>query len=80
MVSKTISVSEKVYLLLKNMKLPSESFGDIIERLCLNFTVESLIHWFDHSKGWEDMSKSEYKDYYNTIKEFQNNFKAKSGD
>jgi len=76
MASKTISVTEKVYMLLKKMKLPSESFGDTIERLCLNFTAENLIDWFDNSEGWEDMSKSEYNDYYKTIQDFQKNFKA----
>ena len=80
MASKTISVTEKVYILLKKMKLPSESFGDTIERLCLNFTAENLIQWFDHSKGWEDMNKSEYNEYYNTIQNFQKNFKVEYGD
>ena len=80
MASKTISVTEKIYLLLKKMKLPSESFGDTIERLCLSFSAENLIHWFDNSKGWEDMSKSEFNDYYSTIQEFQKNFKAEYGD
>ncbi|QEE16266.1 antitoxin VapB family protein [Promethearchaeum syntrophicum] len=80
MASKTISVTEKIYHLLKKIKLPSESFGDTIERLCLNFTAENMIHWFDNSKGWEDMSKSEYDDYYSTIQEFQKNFKAEYGD
>ncbi|MCF2141246.1 MAG: antitoxin VapB family protein [Candidatus Lokiarchaeota archaeon] len=76
MASKTISVTEKVYMLLKKMKLPSESFGDTIERLCLNFTAGNLIEWFDNSKGWEDMSQSEYNEYYSIIQNFQKNFKA----
>ncbi len=80
MASKTISVTEKVYMLLKKMKLPSESFGDTIERLCLNFTAENLIQWFDHSKGWGDMNKSEFNEYYSTIQKFQKNFKVEYGD
>ena len=41
----------------------------------MNFTAENLIHWFNNSKGWEDMSKSEFNEYYSTIQEFQKNFK-----
>ncbi len=76
MALKKISVSEKVYLLLKKLRLPSESFGDAIERICLNFTTENLIQWFDNSKGWEDISKSEFNEYYNSIQKFQKKFKV----
>ena len=80
MASKTISVTEKVYKLLKRMKLINESFGDTIERLCLNFTAENLIHWFDASDGWEDMDQSELDSIYGTIQEFQTKFKVEYGD
>ena len=80
MASKTISVTEKVYKLLKKTKLPSESFGDTIERLCLSFTAKNLIQWFDNSKGWEDMNDSEFNEYYCTIQEFQKNFKVEYGE
>ena len=49
----------------------------IIERSCLSFTAKNLIQWFDNSKGWEDMNNSELNEYYNTIQEFQKNFRLK---
>ena len=76
MTSKKISVSEKAYNILKKIKLPYESFSNAIERICLNFTVENLIQWFDNSKGWGDMSNSEFNEYYSTIQDFQKNFKV----
>ena len=75
MTSKTISVTEEVYNLLKKMKLPRESFGETIERLCKNFTSENLIIWFDKAIGWQDMSKEEFNEVEDIIKNFSSGFK-----
>lgn len=45
MASKVISVTEEVYDLLKSIKLPNESFGDTIKRLCTQYTADSLLNW-----------------------------------
>ena len=71
MVSKTISVTEKVYNLLKRMKLHNESFGDTIERLCNNYTGQNLADWIENNKGWEDMTDAEYNEYMDSIKKIQ---------
>jgi len=42
----------------------------------MNFTAENLIYWFVKSKGWENMGESEFNEYYNSIHEFQRNFKV----
>jgi predicted CopG family antitoxin len=57
--SKTISVTEDVYNLLCKMKLPGESFGDTIRRLCKPKTTTGLREWMESSKGWSDLSKEE---------------------
>lgn len=56
------------------MKLPHESFGDTIERLCKNFTAENLIKWFDTAIGWEDMTDTEEDELNYIIKKFQKDF------
>ena len=71
MVSKTISVTDKVYNLLKRMKLHHESFGDTIERLCNNYTSQNLADWMEKFKGWEDMTDGEYKEFMSSIKKVQ---------
>ena len=71
MVSKTISVTDKVYNLLKRMKLHHESFGDAIERLCNNYTSQNLTDWMEKFKGWEDMTDEEYKEFMGSIKKVQ---------
>ena len=77
MTSKTISLTEAIYNLLKKIKLPHESFGDTIERLCRNFTAENLIQWFDTTDGWEDMTEMEINEFTDAVEKFQQNFKAK---
>lgn len=42
MASKTISVTNEVYDLLSRFKLPNESFGDTIKRLC---EAKSIYDW-----------------------------------
>ena len=80
MTSKTISVTEEVYNLIKKMKLPHESFGDTIERLCKHFTAENLGKWLDSTEGWEDMSEEEFNEFYGTIKDFKKGFKPFKAD
>ena len=68
MTSKTISVTEDVYNLLKKMKLPHERFGDTIERLCRNFSASNLMQWFETTEGWEDMTENEYSEVRDSIR------------
>ena len=60
MASKTISVTEEVYQMLQNIKLPHESFGDIIKKLCEEKTVKNLLAWMDTDPLWSDMSEEEF--------------------
>ena len=71
MASKTISVREEVYNLLKKMKLPGESFGDTIFRLCRSKTSRALSLWAKTSEGWSDMSEEEIRIIEDTIHEVQ---------
>lgn len=80
MVSKTISVTEDVYNLLKKMKLPHESFGETIERLCKNFTAENLLNWFNNSEGWKNMTETEIKEIDLVLNDFQKSFKPRMSD
>jgi predicted CopG family antitoxin len=80
MTSKTVSLTEEVYNLLKKMKLPNESFGDTIARLCKNFTAENLIRWFDTTEGWEEMTEKEAEEFDNALKKFRENYKPFKSD
>ena len=57
--SKTISITEEVYNLLKKMRLPGESFGNAIARLCRTKTSASLRLWAESSEGWSDLTGEE---------------------
>jgi predicted CopG family antitoxin len=59
MTSKTISVTEDVYNLLRKMRLPGESFGETIARLCRLKTSLSLRLWAESSDGWSDLTPDE---------------------
>jgi len=59
MTSRTISVTEDVYNLLKKMRLPGESFGDAIVRLCRSKTSAAVLLWAESSSGWSDLSDQE---------------------
>ncbi len=74
MTSKTISVAEDVYNFLKKMKLPRESFGDTIARLCKGKTSKSLHLWALSSQGWSDLTESETAILEETIQESQTSF------
>ncbi|HUY00371.1 MAG TPA: antitoxin VapB family protein [Candidatus Deferrimicrobium sp.] len=75
MTSKTISIKEKTYNLLKKMKLPHESFGDTIERLYKSFSTDNLTKWFETTDGWEDMIEAEYDEVSEAIMKLQKNLK-----
>lgn len=57
------------------MKLPHESFGDTIERLCKNFSADNLTKWFDITDGWENMTDEEYNEINGVISKFGKNLK-----
>ncbi len=59
MTSRTISVTEDVYNLLKKMRLPGESFGDTIVRLCRSKTSAAMLVWAESSSGWSDLTDEE---------------------
>ena len=75
MASKTISVTDEVYNLLKKMKLPHESFGDTIDRLCKSFTSGNLLKWYENTEGWENMSDKEFSEIESVINSFGKEFK-----
>ena len=62
------------------MKLPHESFGDTIERLCRNFTASNLIKWFETTEGWEDMPEDEFNEINGAITKFRKSFKPQKVD
>jgi len=67
MASKTISVTEEVFNLLKNVKLKGESFGDTIKRLCEEKIAKSLVEWVKNHELWENMPDDEFAEFKSTI-------------
>jgi len=80
MPSKTISVTLDVYNLLKKMRLPGESFGDTIARLCRGKTSESLYLWTQTSDGWADLTNDERRLLDETMHDVQASFKEERVD
>ncbi|MFQ5977017.1 MAG: antitoxin VapB family protein [Candidatus Heimdallarchaeota archaeon] len=74
MASKTISVTKEVYELLARLKLPHESFGDVIRRLCEEKTARSVVEWANQRLLWADMSKTEYHQIQDNIKATRRQF------
>lgn len=64
MTSKTLTITEDVYLLLKNLKQDDESFSDLLRRLAFQVNGQNLDAFFG---GWE-MSDEEYKNIQKQIK------------
>ncbi len=56
MASKTIFVTLEVNNILKKMRLPGESFGDTIARLCKGKSSEPLYLWAQTSDGWTGLT------------------------
>ncbi|MCE7733299.1 MAG: hypothetical protein GPJ54_00380 [Candidatus Heimdallarchaeota archaeon] len=71
MASKTISLTNEVYNLLSKLKLPNESFGDVIKRLCNEKLSSELSIWIKEKVLWSDMKKDEYKSVKNSIHEMR---------
>ncbi|MDF1540285.1 MAG: antitoxin VapB family protein [Candidatus Thorarchaeota archaeon] len=80
MTSKTISVTLDVYNLLKKMRLPGESFGDTIARLCKGKTSESLYLWTQTSEGWIDLTNEEHRLLDETLHDVQASFREERVD
>ena len=62
MASKTISVTEEVFEMLKNIKFPHESFGDAIKRLCIEKSAKSLVDWVQKESLWSDLNSEDFND------------------
>lgn len=71
MASKTISVTKEVYDLLTRFKLPHESFGDAIKRLCEEKTANSVYQWVNSRTLWSNMTDEEFKEIQGNIKDIR---------
>lgn len=71
MASKTISLTNEVYNLLSKLKLPNESFGDVIKRLCSEKLTSELSIWIKEKVLWSDMKKDEFVSVKNSIDEMR---------
>lgn len=71
MASKTISVTQAVYDLLTRFKLPHESFGDTIKRLCEEKTAISIYEWVNSRQLWADMTEDEFNEIKGNIKDIR---------
>lgn len=65
MTSKTITVTEEVYNLLKLLKAQDESFSELLKRLALQVNGQKLENFF----GLWNINDQEYKDIQEKIKE-----------
>jgi predicted CopG family antitoxin len=74
MASKTISVTDEVYDLLKKVKLPNESFGDTIKRFIQNYSMKNLREWYE-SSTFDPMTDEEAKEMNKAMSEFRANFR-----
>ncbi len=61
MASKTISVTEKIYEMLQRLKLPNESFGDVLKKLIEEKLAANLVEWVHANELWETMNEEELK-------------------
>lgn len=64
MVSKTITITEEVYKILKKLKKKNESFSELLKRLALQVNGQKLNNFF----GTWDMNDQEYKQIQKKIK------------
>lgn len=74
MASKAISVTKEVYELLAHLRLPHESFGDVIRRLYEEKTARSIVEWANQRSLWADMSKIECHQIQDNIKAARRQF------
>ncbi len=61
MVSKTLTITEEVYHILKELKRKNESFSNLLRRLAMEVNGQKLDAFFGK---WE-MNDQEYKDIHN---------------
>ena len=61
MASRTISVTEKIYEMLQRLKLPNESFGDVLKKLIEEKLAANLVEWVHANELWETMNEEELK-------------------
>ncbi|HEC40377.1 hypothetical protein LCGC14_0907780 [marine sediment metagenome] len=73
MVSKTITITEEVYKILKLLKKQDESFSELLRRLAMSVNGQNLEHFFG---SWE-LNDQEYKDIQEEIKGNQLPFNEK---
>ncbi|WP_371804957.1 antitoxin VapB family protein [Candidatus Lokiarchaeum ossiferum] len=59
MASKTISVTEETYEMLKRLKLPNESFGDVLKKLIEEKLSSTLVDWVNSHELWEKLDEKE---------------------
>ena len=64
MVSKTITITEEVYQLLKILKKQGESFSELLRRLAMSVNGQKLENFF----GSWDLNDQEYKEIQEGIK------------
>ncbi|KKM83377.1 hypothetical protein LCGC14_1310050 [marine sediment metagenome] len=73
MASKTITITEEVYQLLKLIKKQDESFSELLRRLAMSVNGQKLESFF----GSWDLSDQEYKEIQEEIKLNQIPFNGK---
>jgi predicted CopG family antitoxin len=73
MTSKTITITEEVYQLLKLLKKQNESFSELLRRLALSVNGQKLENFF----GSWDLNDQEYKEIKEEIKNNQILFNGK---
>ncbi|MFX1511910.1 MAG: hypothetical protein ACFFCQ_04930 [Promethearchaeota archaeon] len=71
MTARTISLTEEEFNLLLNAKLPHETYGETITRLCRAFTTTNLKKWLESIDDWQDISEEEFYEFINSIKKFR---------
>ena len=75
MASKTITITEEVYQLLKVLKKQNESFSELLRRLAMRVNGQKLDNFF----GSWDLKDQEYKEIQEEIKANLLPFNVKKG-
>jgi len=72
MVSKTLTITEEVYYILKELKRKNESFSDLLRRLAMQVNGQKLDAFFGKWK----MNDQEYKEIKDRINSQKIDFKT----
>jgi len=75
MASKTITITDEVYQLLKSLKREKESFSELLKRLAMRVNGQKLEQFF----GAWDISDKEYSEIQETIKKNKIPFNENGG-